>query len=61
MTNRERLLAILDGNGPDRVPWISRLQLWCNARRAEGHLPTRFAGMALRDVEHALAVGTPIA
>ncbi len=59
MTNRRRLLAILDGKSPDRIPWIPRLQLWYNARRAEGTMPARFAGMTLRDVEHALRVGTP--
>ncbi len=59
MTNRERLLAILDRKSPDRIPWIPRLQLWYNARRAEGNLPERFAGMSLREVERALGVGTP--
>jgi hypothetical protein len=59
MTNRERLLAILAGQSPDRLPWIPRLQLWYNARRAEGTLPARFAGMTLREVEHALRLGTP--
>jgi hypothetical protein len=59
MTNRERLLAILDRKIPDRIPWIPRLQLWYNARCAERNLPERFAGMSLREVEHALGVGTP--
>ena len=59
MTNRERLLAILDRQSPDRIPWIPRLQLWYNARRAEGTLPERFRGMSLRQVEHALRLGTP--
>ena len=40
MTNRERILAVLDGKSPDRVPWIARLELWYHARLAEGNLPT---------------------
>ncbi|TAK23988.1 MAG: hypothetical protein EPO26_07925 [Chloroflexota bacterium] len=59
MTNRERLLAVLDGKSPDRIPWIPRLQLWHNARLAEGTMPTRFRGMTLREVEQALRLGTP--
>ena len=59
MTNRERILAILDGKSPNRIPWIPRLQLWYNARLAEHNLPERFAGMTLREVEHAIGVGTP--
>ncbi|MBI2941872.1 MAG: hypothetical protein HYY04_15690 [Chloroflexi bacterium] len=57
MTNRERLLAILAGRSPDRIPWIPRLQLWYNARLAEGNMPARFQGLSLRQVERALGVG----
>ena len=39
MTDRERILAVLDGKPPDRIPWVPRLQLWYNARVAEGKLP----------------------
>lgn len=59
MTNRERLLAILDHRSPDRIPWIPRLQLWYNARQAEGTMPERFRGMPQRAIEHALRLGTP--
>lgn len=59
MTNRERLLAILDHKSPDRIPWIPRLQLWYDARRAEGTMPERFRGMSLREVERALRLGNP--
>jgi Uroporphyrinogen decarboxylase (URO-D) len=59
MTNRERILAILDRKSPDRIPWIPRLQLWYNARQAEGTMPERFRGMTQREIEHTLRLGTP--
>jgi hypothetical protein len=58
MTNRERLLAILDGKPPDRIPWIPRLAIWYEANRREGTLPDRYRGLTLREVERAAFGGT---
>lgn len=59
MTNRERILAILAGAAPDRIPWIPRLLLWYNARQRTGTLPEKYRGCSLREVERDLGVGTP--
>jgi len=59
MTNRERLLAIMGHQSPDRIPWIPRLEIWYAARQQQDNLPERFKGLTLREVEHALGVGTP--
>jgi len=59
MNNRERLLAILDGRPPDRIPWIPRLQLWYTAHRLAGTLPERWQNATLREVERDLGLGTP--
>ncbi len=59
MANRERVLAVLDGRPPDRIPWIPRLQIWHTARLKTATMPPEFAGMTLRQVERALGVGTP--
>ncbi len=59
MTNRERLLAILDGRSPDRIPWIPRLDIWHRAQVHWDTLPDRLKGLSLRDVERALGAGTP--
>ena len=59
MTNRERLLAIMEGRSPDRIPWIPRLLLWHTAQVRRGTLDARFEGMSLREVEQALGMGTP--
>ena len=59
MTDRERVLAILDGHTPDRIPWIPRLQVWHQAHTNMGSLPEQFEGMDLRRVERELGMGTP--
>ena len=59
MTNRERYLAVLNGKSPDRVPWLPRIQLWYNARIAEGNMPERFRGMSVHEVERAIGIGDP--
>ena len=59
MTNRERILAVLDGKMPDRVPWIARLRLWYNSRLQEGNMPERFEGMSEVEVGLALRCGNP--
>ena len=59
MTNRERVLAIMSGRAPDRIPWIPRLLLWYNAHQRAGILPDRYQGYSLRDIERDLGLGTP--
>ncbi len=51
MTNRERILAILDGKSPDRIPWVPRLGIWWEANRLSGTLPARYRDMTFRQVE----------
>jgi len=59
MNNRQRLLAILNGQPPDRIPWIPRLQLWYNARNLTQTMPPQWEGLSLREIERALGLGTP--
>lgn len=59
MTNRERLLSIMSGKPPDRIPWIPRLLLWYNAHKKAGTLPERYRDWSLRDIERDLGMGTP--
>jgi uroporphyrinogen-III decarboxylase len=58
MTNRERILAILDGREPDRIPWIPRLRLWYESHRRNDTLPAEYRGRTLREVEQDLFGGT---
>lgn len=59
MTNRERVLAVLEGKMPDRLPWIARIQLWYNARVTDGNMPERFKGLSMDEVARELRTGNP--
>ena len=59
MTDRERLLAIMAGRRPDRIPWIPRLEIWYEAHKRRGTLPHKYVGRTLREIERDLGVGTP--
>ncbi len=59
MNTRSRLLAILNHQPPDRIPWIPRLELWYNARVKTNTMPPQWAGCSLRQVEQSLRLGTP--
>lgn len=58
MTNRQRILAILEGKTPDRIPWIPRLQIWYEANRRAGTLPGPYQHSSLREVERSVFGGT---
>lgn len=57
MTERERQLAALSGEKPDRIPWMPRLEIWYTANYLAGTLPPEFAGMRLGEVQKALGLG----
>jgi uroporphyrinogen-III decarboxylase len=52
-------LAIMAGRSPDRIPWIPRLQIWYDAHKRRGTLPSRYQGWTVRQIEHDLGMGTP--
>lgn len=57
MTERERQLAALNGEKPDRIPWMPRLEIWYTAHYLANTLPSEFAGMQLGEVQKALGLG----
>jgi uroporphyrinogen-III decarboxylase len=59
MTDRQRLLAMMAGQRPDRVPWIPRLAIWYAAHLQRGTLPAKYQGWSLRDIERDLGMGHP--
>jgi hypothetical protein len=59
VNNRERLLAVLNHQAPDRIPWIPRLLLWYNARCLTHSMPKKWEGLSLREIERELNLGTP--
>jgi uroporphyrinogen-III decarboxylase len=58
MNNRERMLAIMAGEPPDRIPWIPRPEIWYQAHKRQGTLPQDFQGLSLQEVRHQLGMGT---
>jgi uroporphyrinogen-III decarboxylase len=44
MTPRERILTLLSGRRPDRVPWFGDLDYWATALIAQGKRPADFKG-----------------
>ena len=57
MTMRGRLLAVLHGRLPDRLPWVPRLGIWHRARQLVGDMPARYRGLSLRELAMRLGCG----
>jgi len=50
MTHKERMLAAIQGEPTDRIPWAPRLDLWYNARRRAGTLPPPYQDATLEQI-----------
>jgi hypothetical protein len=57
MTERERILAAIRGDVPDRMPWVPRLEFWYRARLRNGTMPAELSGLTLNEVAERLGVG----
>jgi len=49
-TMRERVLAVLEGRLPDRLPFIDRMEIWYMGMQARGCMPQTYADMSLDKV-----------
>lgn len=59
MTDRERILTIIEGGLPDRIPWIPRLRIWYDAHKQRGDLPEQYRDATLAEIERDLGMGAP--
>jgi hypothetical protein len=59
MTERERILKILNGEVVDRIPWIPRLKIWYIAHKKNNTLPEKYRNSTLREIERDLGMGNP--
>ena len=59
MTFRERILAVINGERPDRIPWVPRLEIWYKAHATMGTLPAKYQGWTLPQIMKDLGVGHP--
>jgi uroporphyrinogen-III decarboxylase len=57
LTVRDRVMAVLEGEKPDRLPFIDRLELWYTSRSRVGTLPEELVGMSLNEVHQAVGIG----
>ncbi len=58
-THRERMLAVLQHQAPDHIPWVPRLELWYRANLNAGTLPPKYRGWDLRSIYHDQGLGDP--
>jgi hypothetical protein len=56
MTHRERILAAIRGDVPDRLPWLPRLEFWYRAKLRDGTLPPEFRGLTLMEITYRLGI-----
>jgi hypothetical protein len=57
MTDRERMLAAIRGDTPDRLPWIPRLEFWHRAKLRSGTLPAELRGLSLMEITDRIGAG----
>jgi len=56
-TIRDRLLATLRGDKPDRPPFIDRLEIWYKYHIKAGTMPPEFRGLSLTDLHRTVGMG----
>ena len=57
MTHRERILAAIRGEVPDRLPWVPRLEFWHRAHLRRGTLRAHLRSLTLTEISDRLGVG----
>jgi len=50
MNHKQRMLATIAGKPTDRMPWAPRLDLWYNARKRSGTLPSEYRNATLAEI-----------
>jgi hypothetical protein len=57
MTMHDRVTAVLQGEKPDRLPFIDRIEIWYRSKCQDGTLPQKFKGMSLNEIHQAVGIG----
>jgi len=57
MSVHDRVLAVMQGRKPDRIPFCDRLELWRTALIRQGQLPAEFQGLSLIESHHKVGMG----
>jgi len=57
MNYKQRMLAVVEGQAVDRIPWVPRLDLWYRANRRAGTLPPKYRNASLVEMVDDLGFG----
>ena len=57
MNNKQRMLAVIEGQPVDKIPYVPRLDLWYLANRRAGTLPPKYKNASLIDIVDDLDIG----
>ncbi len=58
MTHKERIMAAIRGEVPDRLPFLPRLEFWHRSHQRDGTLPPELRSLNLVEIADRLGVGT---
>ena len=56
LSQRDRIVAVLQGRKPDRHPFVTRLESWYKSHQRSQTLPDRFQGCTLTEVHRSVGV-----
>lgn len=57
MNINERVVAVLSGEKPDRIPFICRLDFWFRGLTHQGNLPVNYVGISLPEIHQSVGLG----
>ena len=57
LSMHDRVLAVMQGRKPDRIPFCDRLELWRTALIRQGRLPADFEGLSLIESHRKVGMG----
>ena len=57
MNERERVLAVLKGQKPDRIPWFADLDYWMGYLKTEGRMPEKYQNQGIYQLSRDLGAG----
>jgi len=57
MDINERVKAVLAGNAPDKIPFISRMDFWYGGLTFQDMVPEKYLGMSLNEVHRSTGLG----
>ncbi len=57
MSVHDRVLAVIQGRKPDKIPFCDRLELWRTALIRQGRLPADYEGLSLNESHRKVGMG----